>query len=100
MNIQINSIHFNADKKLKDFISTKVNRLDQYDDGILSAEVNLSLEKSQTKNFDSKVSKIKVFISGGDFFAEKKSQTFEAATDAAVTAIKNQLVKNKEKKRQ
>ena len=100
MNITINTIHFNADKELKSFINSKLTKLTNYSDDILSAEVHLSLERSQTKNYDSKVSKIKVFVPGNELFAEKKAQTFEGATDSAITALKNQLIKRKEKFRQ
>ena len=100
MNIKINSIHFSADKKLEKFIEEKIGKLGQFSDDILGAEVHLSLERSQNKNYNSKVSKIKLEIPGYDLFAEKKSNTFEAATDSAVAALKNQLVKRKEKLRQ
>ena len=100
MNIKISSINFSADKKLKEFIETKVNKLSQVSEDIIDAEIHLSLEKSQKKNFDSKVSKIKILVPGDEFFTEKKDKTFEGATDAAITVIKNQLIKRKEKFRQ
>jgi len=97
MNIKINSVHFSADIKLEEYIQEKVSKLFQYSDDILGADVHLTLEKSQSKNFDSKVSKIKLEIPGYDLFAEKKSSTFEEATDLAVTALKTQLQKRKGK---
>jgi Sigma 54 modulation protein / S30EA ribosomal protein. len=46
MNINIQSVHFAASERLQEFISVKVGKLDQYYDGIISAEVILKLNKS------------------------------------------------------
>lgn len=96
MEVKINAVRFNADQKLEAFIEEKVTKLSQFSDDILGAEVHLTLEKSQ-KNFDSKVSKIKLLVPKSELFAEKKAQTFEEATDSAVSALKSQLIKRKEK---
>ena len=97
MDVKITSIHFNADAKLENFISEKVDKLTQFDENLSSSDVNLSLEKSAGKNFDSKVVKIKVKAKGYDYFAEKKSDTFESAANEAVNAIEVQVKKRKEK---
>lgn len=97
MEVKITSIHFNADQKLEQFINEKVDKLQQFDEGLLSSEVNLSLEKPAGKNFDSKVVKIKLKSRGHDYFAEKKSETFEVATSEAVQALEVQVKKRKEK---
>ncbi len=99
MEIKINATGFTADKNLQSFIDEKLGKLTQYSDDILNAEVHLSLERSQTKNFDSKVSKIKILVPKSEFFAEKKAQTFEEAIDSSISALKTQLVKRKEKKK-
>lgn len=97
MNITIESIHFNADAKLEEFIQNKVSKLAQVADDIIKAEVFLSLERSQSKNYDSKVAKIRIEIPGGAIFAEKKSKSFEESTDTALEALRVQLLKRKEK---
>ena len=95
MNITIESIH--ADAKLEEFIQNKVSKLAQVADDIIKAEVFLSLERSQSKNYDSKVAKIRIEIPGGAIFAEKKSKSFEESTDTALEALRIQLLKKKEK---
>ncbi|HAN77380.1 MAG TPA: ribosome-associated translation inhibitor RaiA [Bacteroidales bacterium] len=97
MNIKINSIHFDADQKLEEFIQSKVSKLMQFSDSIIGAEVFLKLEKSNEKNFDSKVTTIKLEIPGYDLIAEKQAGTFEEATDSTVEALRKQLTKQKEK---
>lgn len=97
MKVQIKAIHFNADTKLEDFINEKVSKLKQFDENLINSEVILSLERPAGRNYDSKVVKIKVKSKNYDLFAEKKSETFEGATDEAVSALKTQILKRKEK---
>jgi ribosomal subunit interface protein len=98
MEIIINSVHFDADKKLVEFVNKKVNKLDTFFDGIINAEVTLKILKPEIAN--NKVSEIKLSIPvNGYLFAKKKADTFEEATDLAVDAIRKQLEKFKEKLR-
>ena len=97
MNIKINSIRFNADGKLENFVENKVKKLGQFYDDIIGAEVFLRLDKSQ--NLKNKITEIKVEIPGSYLFAKKKSKTFEESTDIAVDALRRQIVKHKEKVR-
>ncbi|MBS3768996.1 MAG: ribosome-associated translation inhibitor RaiA [Bacteroidales bacterium] len=96
MDIKIHTIHFDADSKLTDFVEKKANKLDQFYDNIIGAEVFLRYEKDQTPN---KISEIKLQIPGSDLFAKKESDTFEEATDLAVDALRKQLTKKKAKQR-
>ena len=96
MNITIHSVHFDADQKLEKFITSKVGKLGQYIDGVISAEVFLRLEKSQTP--ENKITEIKMKVRGGDFFVKKQCRTFEEATDQSIDALKKQIIKHKEKK--
>lgn len=97
MNIKIHSIHFDADKKLEDFIESKVGKLSQFYDSIIGAEVFLRLDKAQ--NTENKIAEIKLEIPGNDLFAKKQSATFEASIDGSIDALKRQIVKHKEKQR-
>jgi putative sigma-54 modulation protein len=96
MEIIINSVHFNADKKLLDFVNKKVGKLDTFFDGIISAEITLRVLKPETVR--NKISEVKLSIPvNGYLFAKKQADTFEEATDLAVDAIRKQLGKFKEK---
>lgn len=97
MNVKINSVHFKADRKLEAFIQEKVNKLTQYFDGIVSADVILKLDNTETP--ENKIAEIKLSIPGNDLYAKKQSKTFEEATDEVVDALKVQLKKYKEKLR-
>lgn len=96
MEIIINSVHFNTDKKLVDFVNKKVNKLDTFFDGIINAEVTLKVLKPEAAK--NKISEIKISIpSNGYLFAKKQADTFEEATDLAVDALRKQLGKFKNK---
>jgi putative sigma-54 modulation protein len=97
MNIQIHSIRFDADKKLLDFVTLKVNKLSNLSDGIVNAEVFLKLDHDEER--ENKVTEIKVEYPGGPLFARKQSKSFEEATDMVVAALKRQIVKQKSKLR-
>ena len=97
MDVQIHSVHFDADKKLIDFVENKVNKLDQFYDNIIGAEVFLRVEKDQSP--DNKLTEIKLQIPGSDLFAKKQTDTFEESTDLAVNALRKQLTKRKDKQR-
>lgn len=95
MKITVHSIHFDADKKLVDFIQKKIAKLNNYYDGIISGEVFLRLQNSQTN--ENKIAEIKLNIKGKDIFAKKQSHSFEIATDTAVEALRRQIKRHKEK---
>ncbi len=97
MNIQIHSLKFNADKKLLDFVTQKVNKLSLVSDDIVNAEVFLKIEHDDER--ENKITEIKMDYPGGPLFARKQSKTFEEATDMVVAALKRQIVKQKGKMR-
>jgi putative sigma-54 modulation protein len=96
MEVIINSVHFDADQRLLDFINKKVNKLDTFFDGIINAEVTLRVLKPETPK--NKISEIKLSIPvNGYLFAKKEADSFEEATDLAVDAMRKQLSKYKQK---
>ena len=97
MNIQIHSVRFDADKKLIDFVHQKLEKLAQFGEDIVNAEVYLRLDKDQER--ENKISEIKVEISGSSLFAKKQSKSFEESTDEAIDALKKQITRYKQKKR-
>jgi putative sigma-54 modulation protein len=97
MNIQIHSVKFDADKKLLEFVTGKVNKLSQFSDDIVSAEIFLRLDKDQEK--ENKLAEIKLEYPGGPLFARKQSKSFEESTDLVIDALKKQITKQKERKR-
>jgi putative sigma-54 modulation protein len=97
MNIQIHSVRFDADKKLIEFVNQKLEKLAQFGEDIVNAEVYLRLDKDSER--ENKISEIKVEMSGSSLFAKKQSKSFEESTDEAIDALKKQITKYKQKKR-
>lgn len=95
MKLHMQSVHFDADVKLTDFIQKKADKLETFYDRIIDGEVIMRLEPDEHKA--NKIIEIKLNIPGEQLFAEKKAASFEAATDEAVEALRRQLKKYKEK---
>ena len=95
MKIKIQSIHFDADKKLLEFVDSKVAKLTQFHDGIINSEVFLKID--QTSDKENKIAEIKLNIPGNDLFASKQCKTFEEAIDTSVDALKRQVQKRKKR---
>lgn len=95
MKIQIQSIHFKADQKLITYIEQKISKLETFYDGIIDTQVYLKLiNNNQALN---KEVEIKINVQQQSIFKTQTAQTFEAATDLAVDALKTQLKRYKSK---
>ncbi|MCH2199337.1 MAG: ribosome-associated translation inhibitor RaiA [Flavobacteriales bacterium] len=97
MQVQVHSIHFDADQKLITFINEKLQKLTTFHDQIIGGEVFLRLEKSDVN--ENKVAEIKLHVPGKDLFAKRQCRTFEEATDDAVEALRRQIRKQRDKAR-
>ena len=97
MEIRIQAIHFDATAQLEAFIQKKVQKLEQYFEGITYAEVTLKVVKPETSM--NKEASILLQIKNGECFAEKVNKTFEESVDECVVALEKQLMKIKEKNR-
>lgn len=95
MKLHMQSIHFDADRKLLDFIEKKSGKLKTYYDHIIDGEVYLRLDKDDSMG--NKIVEIKLNLPGSSLFAKEQSRSFEAATDMAVEGLRRQLKKYKEK---
>ncbi len=95
MNTQIQSLHFKADIKLKEYIEKKLEKLNTFYDGIIDAQVYLKVENTSVK--ENKIVEIKINAKHRSFIQTEVAQSFEAATDIAVEALKRQVKRYKDK---
>jgi putative sigma-54 modulation protein len=95
MRVNINAVHFKADKKLVDFINEKLEKLTHLFDGVIDGEVILKLDNTETR--ENKITEIRLKIPGSNLYAKKQTASFEESTDVAVEALRKQLKKHKEK---
>jgi putative sigma-54 modulation protein len=97
MNLRVQSIHFNADSKLINFIREKVHKLLHYDDHIIDGEVFLKLDKAN--DLQNKVVQIRLQVKGNDLISRYQCRTFEEATDLCVGTLTQQIKKRKDRQR-
>jgi putative sigma-54 modulation protein len=95
MKLNIQSIHFDADKKLIDYIQKKIDKLETFYDRIIDGEVFLKVDKDSHQ--ENKILEVKINIPGHNLFVKERSRSFEAAADEALEALKAQVKKHKEK---
>lgn len=96
MDVQIQTVHFDADDKLTEHIQKKLSKLETFADNITSVDVYLKMENLSTKVKD-KIAEIKVFIPGNSFFAKDESKSFEESFDACLDSMITQIKRHKEK---
>ena len=92
MKLQVQSIHFDADRKLITFIQRKINKLETFYGRLVEGEVFLKLNNEGIEN---KTVEIRLRVPGNSLFAKEQARSFEAATDQATEALRNQIKKFK-----
>ena len=92
MRVKVQSIHFDADQKLVLYVQKKMDKLETFFDRMVDGEVFLRLNNEGAEN---KTVEIKLNVPGSQLFAKEQARTFEAATEQATEALKNQLKKFK-----
>ena len=95
MNVQIQSVKFDASKKLIEFIEKKLAKLDRVAENATGVDVVLKLEKDDEKGNKNVV--ITLRVPGGDIRVEERAFTFEEAIDNSMDIIKRQIEKAKAK---
>ncbi len=95
MKVNVQSVNFNADQKLIDFIQRKLDKLENYYDKIIYADVYLKVQNTSDKA--NKITEILLSIPGGDVMVKKTCKKFEECVDECVATMQRQLIKRKEK---
>lgn len=97
MKVNTQSVNFNADKKLLDFIQKRMDKLDMFYDKVIQSDVFLKVENTSDK--ENKIFEAKVKVPGDSFVVKKQCKTFEEGADMAVSSLERQLKRRKEKLR-
>ncbi len=95
MNVQIQAVKFDADRKLIEFVEAKMAKLDRFIERATGADVILKLDKDNEKG--NKVAIIRIEVPGDDLVAEARSKSFEESVDNAIDALKKQIEKHKDR---
>lgn len=97
MNVNIQAVRFNADRKLIDYVNRKLEKLSHFTDRIVQVNVFLKLDNVVHAVKD-KIAEIRVQIPRHSFFVKSTSKSFEESFDDAFDSLVVQIKKNKQKK--
>ncbi len=92
--INVKSLKFDADAKLLEYVDKKVGKVEKFFDNLGDVDVTLSL----LPDAQNKCVKLQTRIPGEDLIVERQADTFEEAVTAAADALKERIVRAKERK--
>ncbi|MFK7732021.1 MAG: ribosome-associated translation inhibitor RaiA [Pseudomonadales bacterium] len=93
MQVQISGHHVDLTDSLRDYVNSKLTRIERHFDNITNTHVTLSVEKIRQK------AEATVHVSGADIFAASESDDMYAAIDTLADKLDRQIIKHKEKMR-
>ena len=96
MNVNIQTVHFDADSKLVSYVEKKLYKLHQFHDKITKVDVYLKLD-NVVHTIKDKVAEIKVHIPKCDIFVKHSSKSFEESFDGALDSVIVQIKRKKDK---
>ena len=96
MNVNIQTVHFDADSKLISYVEKKISKLTQFHDRITKVDIYLKLDNI-VHNIKDKIVEIKVMIPRSEFFVKQSSKSFEESFDVAMDSVINQIKRKKQK---
>ncbi len=96
MTVNIHSVHFDADSKLKEHVQKKIDKLTTYHDRIIKVDVFLKLD-NVVHQIKDKIAEIKIGIPRHEIFVKSSSKSFEESFDDAFESVCTKLVREKEK---
>ncbi len=96
MNVNIQTLHFEADTKLVSYVEKKLAKLAQFHERITKVDVFLKVD-NVVHNIKDKIVEIRVHIPRHDFFVKHSCKSFEECFDIALDSVINQIKRKKEK---
>jgi putative sigma-54 modulation protein len=96
MTVNIQSVHFDADAKLLDYVNKKIQKINQFHDKIIKVDVFLKLD-NVVHNIKDKVAEIRIHIPKHELFVKASTKSFEESFDNALDSAINQIKRKKEK---
>ncbi|MES1222576.1 MAG: HPF/RaiA family ribosome-associated protein [Bacteroidota bacterium] len=96
MTVNIQTVHFDADTKLMEYINRKLQKLNIFSDRIIEVSVFLKLD-NVVHAIKDKIAEIRIHVPRQKFFVKSTSKSFEESFDDALDSIVIQIKKKKEK---
>ena len=96
MNVNIQTVRFDADTRLVEYVNRKLEKLSTFHDPIIKVNVFLKLD-NVVHNIKDKIAEIRIHVPRHEFFVKSTSKSFEESFDDAFDSIVNQIKRKKEK---
>jgi putative sigma-54 modulation protein len=96
MNVNIQTVHFDADGKLVNYVIKKMTKLNTFHDRIIKVDVFLKLD-NVVHNIKDKIAEIRVHVPKHSFFVKCSTKSFEESFDSAFESLVNQVKRQKQK---
>lgn len=96
MNVNIQTVRFNPDVKLTDYVQRKLEKIQTFHDRIIKVDVFLKLD-NVVHTIKDKIAEIRVQIPRYQFFVKCSSKSFEESFDSALDSLVNQIKRKKQK---
>ncbi len=96
MNVNIQTVHFDADLKLMDYVNRKLQKISTFHDRVINVDVFLKLD-NVVHNIKDKIAEIRVDVPRHSFFVKVSSKSFEESFDNALESLVNQIKRKKQK---
>jgi len=91
MNLNLTGHHIEVTPAIRDYVSTKLERITHHFDHVIDVNIILSVEKLQRKI------EANVHVRGRDIFCESTDPDMYAAIDSLVDKLDRTILKHKEK---
>ena len=91
MQINITGHHVDITAPMREYVTSKLSKLERHSDHITKAQVTLSIEKDRQK------AEASIQLSGNDVFAHCESADMYASIDTLLDKLDRQVLKHKEK---
>jgi putative sigma-54 modulation protein len=89
MNLNLTGHHVDITPAIRDYVTSKIERITRHFDQVIDVSVILSIEKLKRK------AEATVHVSGRDIFCETDHEDMYAAIDALVDKLDRQILKHK-----
>ncbi|MBA2501037.1 MAG: ribosome-associated translation inhibitor RaiA [Chitinophagaceae bacterium] len=96
MNVNIQTVHFDADDKLIEYVNRKLEKLNTFHDRIIKVDVYLKLD-NVVHTIKDKIAEIRVHVPKSNFFVKSTTKSFESSFDEAFDSLVTQIKRKKEK---
>jgi len=96
MNVNIQTVRFDADARLIEYVNRKLQKLDTFHDRIIKVSVYLKLD-NVVHTIKDKIAEIRIHVPRHEFFVKSTSKSFQESFDEAFDSIINQIKRKKQK---